>query len=221
MVQLYWSESYVTWNALLVYCAVYLHWSNLSVKAKAALLRFQAEWVATQFWHNLLRVVSGFSCLFDVLCHFWWLVRVTLVVDWLFLPQNFGPVVGTYEGLLRLCEWTLGGDSSSRWWGQTSTICDHRTFFPAMVVGGLKPSITFISLPSLPLAPLTPLLLPSLPLAPLAPSRSSHSPRSLSLPSLLSCSPHSLSLLSCSPHSLLLPSCPLPPQRWWGPLKIV
>ena len=30
---------------------------------------------------------------------FWWLVRVTLVVDWLFLPQNFGQVVGTYEGL--------------------------------------------------------------------------------------------------------------------------
>ena len=26
----------------------------------------------------------------------WWLVRVTLVVDWLFLPQNFGPVVGTF-----------------------------------------------------------------------------------------------------------------------------
>ena len=24
----------------------------------------------------------------------WWFVRVTLVVDWLFLPQNFGPVVG-------------------------------------------------------------------------------------------------------------------------------
>ena len=23
---------------------------------------------------------------------YWWLVRVTLVVDWLFLPQNFGPV---------------------------------------------------------------------------------------------------------------------------------
>ena len=27
----------------------------------------------------------------------WWLVRVTLVVDWLFLPRNFGLVVGTYE----------------------------------------------------------------------------------------------------------------------------
>ena len=36
--------------------------------------------------------------------YFWWLVRVTLVVDWLFLPQNFGPVVGTYEDLLQLCD---------------------------------------------------------------------------------------------------------------------
>ena len=60
--------------------------------------------------------------------YYWWLVRVTLVVDWWVLPQNFGPVVGTYEGLLRLCEWTFGGDSSSRWWGQTSTICHHQTF---------------------------------------------------------------------------------------------
>ena len=30
------------------------------------------------------------------------------MVDWLFLPQNFGPMVGTYEGLLQLCECTLG-----------------------------------------------------------------------------------------------------------------
>ena len=52
----------------------------------------------------------------------WWLVRVTLVVDWLFLPQNFGPVVGTYEGLLRLCECTLGSGSIFRWWGHLTTI---------------------------------------------------------------------------------------------------
>ena len=30
----------------------------------------------------------------------WWLIRATLVVDWRFLPQNFGQVVGTYKGLL-------------------------------------------------------------------------------------------------------------------------
>ena len=59
---------------------------------------------------------------------FWWLVRVTLVVDWLFLPQNFGPVVGTYEGLLWLCECTLGGGSIFRWWGHLTTICTNRTF---------------------------------------------------------------------------------------------
>ena len=59
----------------------------------------------------------------------WWLVRVTLVVDWLFLPQNFGPVVGTYEGLLRLCECTLGGGSIFRWWGHLTTIGGNRSFF--------------------------------------------------------------------------------------------
>ena len=45
--------------------------------------------------------------IYVVICHFtfkkvsriphWWLVRVTIVVNWLFLPQNSGPVVGTYE----------------------------------------------------------------------------------------------------------------------------
>ena len=64
-------------------------------------------------------------------CSNWWLVRVTLVVDWLFLPQNFGPVVGTYEGLLWLCECTLGGGSIFRWWGHLTTICTNRTFFAA------------------------------------------------------------------------------------------
>ena len=58
----------------------------------------------------------------------WWLVRVTLVVDWLFLPQNFGPVVGTYEGLLRLSECTWGSVSIFRWWGHLTTICTNRTF---------------------------------------------------------------------------------------------
>ena len=62
------------------------------------------------------------------LIYFWWLVRVTLVVDWWILPQNFGPVVGTYEGLLWLCEWTLGGDFTSRWWGHISRICDNWSF---------------------------------------------------------------------------------------------
>ena len=58
----------------------------------------------------------------------WWLIRVTLVVDWLFLPQNFGPVVGTYEGLLPFCECTWCGESIFRWWGHLYTICLNRTF---------------------------------------------------------------------------------------------
>ena len=61
----------------------------------------------------------------------WWLIRVILVVDCLFLPQNFGPVVGTYEGLLWLCECTLGGGSIFRWWGHLTTIGGNRSFFAA------------------------------------------------------------------------------------------
>ena len=38
--------------------------------------------------------------------YYWWLVRVILVVDWVFLPRNFGLVVGTYKGLLLFCECT-------------------------------------------------------------------------------------------------------------------
>ena len=34
------------------------------------------------------------------------------MVDWQFLPQNFGQVVGTYEGLLQLSECTWGDDST-------------------------------------------------------------------------------------------------------------
>ena len=91
--------------------------------------------------------------------HFWWLVRVTLVVDWRFLPQNVGPAVGTYKGLLWLCEWTLGGTPT------LLPVC-----FPHSQLASLTPSL----LPSLPacspcsqLAPLTPSLLPS----PLPPQR--------------------------------------------------
>ena len=42
-----------------------------------------------------------------------------------FCPKIFWPMVGTYKGLLRLCEWTLGGDCTSRWWGHINTICHH------------------------------------------------------------------------------------------------
>ena len=63
--------------------------------------------------------------IYVVICHFtlkkvyriphWWLVRVTLRVNWLFLPQNFGPVVGSYEGLLLLCECRWGWHCTCRW----------------------------------------------------------------------------------------------------------
>ena len=41
------------------------------------------------------------------------------MVDLLFLPRNFGLVVGTYEGLLLLCECTWRVGSMFRWWGHT------------------------------------------------------------------------------------------------------
>ena len=50
------------------------------------------------------------------------------MVDWLFLPQNFGPVVGTYEGLLPFCECTWSGGSICRWWGHLTTICGNQLF---------------------------------------------------------------------------------------------
>ena len=52
---------------------------------------------------------------------FWWLIRVTLVVDLVFLPQNFGLVVGTYKGLLPVCECIWGGGSICRWCGHVAT----------------------------------------------------------------------------------------------------
>ena len=121
----------------------------------------------------------------------WWLVRVTLVVDWLFAV---------------FCSKILGP-----WWGPTKAFCGYvnghwvglyfqvvgthkhymssSKFFLPLVVGALKPSIILVSLPSLPLAP-------------------SHSPHFLLLP-------------SCSPHSLLLPLPPLAscPNRGCGDPK--
>ena len=60
---------------------------------------------------------------------YWWLVRVALVVDWRFLPQNFGQVVGTYEGILPFCECTWGGGSICRWWGHLNTKCHNWIFW--------------------------------------------------------------------------------------------
>ena len=47
---------------------------------------------------------ANVPCNLNTVLSFWWLVRVTLVIDLWFLPQNFGPMVGTYEDLLLLCE---------------------------------------------------------------------------------------------------------------------
>ena len=52
----------------------------------------------------------------------WWLVRVTLVVDWLFLPQNFGPVVslpGGETGSETGARWGETGGKTGARWGET------------------------------------------------------------------------------------------------------
>ena len=106
----------------------------------------------------------------------------------------------TYEGLLGLCEWVLGGDFTSRWWGHISRIC-HNGSFSGNGGGALKPSITFHSLGSLQLTPVRSSLLPSsLQLTPqFAPA---HSPvHSSSLSSLLQLTPQ-----FAPAHSSLLPS---------------
>ena len=50
--------------------------------------------------------------------------------------------MGTYEGLLLLCECRWGRDRTCRWWGHLTTICCHRTFSTRKWWGTLKPSIT-------------------------------------------------------------------------------
>ena len=68
----------------------------------------------------------------------WWLVRVTLMVYWPFLPQKFWQVVGTYKGLLPFCECTWGGGSIFRWWGHLNTFCLNQTFWPFALRGGAE-----------------------------------------------------------------------------------
>ena len=47
------------------------------------------------------------------------------MVDWRFLPQNFGQVVGNYEGHLLFCECRWGGDGTCRWWEHLNTTCHN------------------------------------------------------------------------------------------------
>ena len=111
----------------------------------------------------------------------WWLVRVTLVVDWLFLPWNFSVVVGTYEGLLLFCECTWGGESIFRWQGHLNTIC----LLCPQVVGILKPSANTLCPLHPPLCTLHPLFAPFAPFTPLCPDLYPSPPSPPSPPSSL------------------------------------
>ena len=114
----------------LIYCA---HpWHKIKGRGFTYVYFIQRNWISQGIYMQWIYGDSGvkqswFPC--------WWLVRVTLVVDWLFLPQNFGPVVGTYEGLLPLCECSgvvivlAGGGGTSRLYGITElvwTFCTDR-----------------------------------------------------------------------------------------------
>ena len=81
------------------------------------------HWIHWIQWNSFRKNSNGFWCAEQKCSHWsnswihcWRLIRVTLVVGLVFLPLNFGPVVGTYEGLLLFCECTWGGDSTWRLW---------------------------------------------------------------------------------------------------------
>ena len=138
-------------------------WKFHNVEAFARLLtcaHFQIIfvcWVRILFlWIKLWKKSSFLDMLY--IFHFWWLVRVTLVVGLVFLPQNFGLVVGTYEGCSLFCKCRWGGDSTWRWWGHLNTTCSNWTclnFLLWEVVGRQKPSLCCLCSPSLPFAPFT------------------------------------------------------------------
>ena len=112
-------------------------------------------------WIKLL-IVSGTQCN-------WWLVRFTLVVGLVFLPQNFWPMVGTYECHLLFCEHRWGGESTCRWWGHlNTTLCNQSclNFLWSSMMGTQKPSLHCPHFPHAltPLVPLHPSHLPSYPL---------------------------------------------------------
>ena len=134
------SESDIAWNRYIDLPVMCLHWVtltsdkdqrelSLSLKNNSTLLRTRELWNLT--YAKLKTVLPVHLCdkqkricpcnslyggtsvqnTFWLNTHTcWWLVRVTLVVDWLFLTQNFGQVVGTYEGLF-VALWMCIG-----WW---------------------------------------------------------------------------------------------------------
>ena len=93
------------------------------------------------FWLFWQMQQYSFPCYEKTQGSYCWLVRVTLVVGLVFLPQNFGPMVGSYEWLLQFCECTWGAVSIFRWLRHLTTICCNWTFLWPQVVGTQKPSI--------------------------------------------------------------------------------
>ena len=97
-------------------------------------------------WNLMRRGGRPVKVDFKRYCSFWWLVRVTLMVDLVFLPQNFGLVVGTYQCHLQLCQCRWGGTCICWWWGHLNTTLCNRTylnFLSPSMDGTQKPSLHY------------------------------------------------------------------------------
>ena len=70
--------------------------------------------------------------------NFWWLISVTLVVDWLFCPEILvwcGDLRRPFAVLwMYICTW--GGGSIYRWWGHLNPTCHNWTFWTFALGGG-------------------------------------------------------------------------------------
>ena len=74
------------------------------------------------------------------------------MVDFGFLPENFGNVVRTFKCHLLLCECRWGGGSTWRWWGHLNTTGCNQTclkFLHSEVLATQKPSFQLPSHPNL------------------------------------------------------------------------
>ena len=85
----------------------------------------------------------------NYLFNFWWFVRVTLVIAFGFLPQNFGRWWGPMNGPLSFYECRFSGGDTMRWWGHSNpTLCKRicLNFLHSQVVWTPKREV-FVSLP--------------------------------------------------------------------------
>ena len=70
--------------------------------------------------------------------HFRWLIRVSLVVTFGFLSQNFGRWRGPANGTLSFYECRFSGGDTMRWWGHSNpTIYAKKNLFELFTLTGI------------------------------------------------------------------------------------